>query len=85
MLEILPPEVTLSILAFVPLRQLQRCHLLSKSWNFFIHLNESSIYHGAAILHGFIPANVYLSDAKVSDVPSIAHIKTWKDLCLLLN
>lgn len=83
MLGVTPPEIILAILSFLPLRQLQRFLLVSKNWNDFVHSNESSIYHAAAILHDFIPANLYLPDAKVSDVPWITNINTWKDLCVL--
>ncbi|KAF8518609.1 hypothetical protein JB92DRAFT_2712245 [Gautieria morchelliformis] len=81
MLGVLPPEVILTILSFIPLRQLYRFLLVSKSWNTFILLNESSIYRAAAVLHGFIPANTKLHDADVSDV-RITHVDSWKDLCI---
>lgn len=83
MLGVLPPEIILTVLSFVPLRQLQRCRLVSKSWDHFIHLNESSIYHAAAILHDFVPANASL-DAKPGNVPWHFHVNSWKNLCMFI-
>ena len=82
MLGVIPPEVILTILSFLPFRQLHRLRLVSKSWNKFIYLNESSIYHAAAILHDFVPANTCILDPRLHDVSGISLVNSWKDLCV---
>ncbi|KAF8527390.1 hypothetical protein BU17DRAFT_81525 [Hysterangium stoloniferum] len=80
MLGILPTEVILAVLSFLPLRQLQRLQQLSKLWRNFINVNESEIHHAAARLHNFIKPNANLQGAQKSHV-WLRHVRSWKDLC----
>ncbi|KAF8586243.1 hypothetical protein K439DRAFT_1341202 [Ramaria rubella] len=81
MLGVFPTEIILTVLSFLPLRQLHCLPQTSKEWNAFLHDNESSVYHFAAILHGFVSAHTSFRDARASNVPWLDDVQCWKDLC----
>ncbi|KAI0629050.1 hypothetical protein C8Q77DRAFT_1015195, partial [Trametes polyzona] len=53
-MEILPTELILRILSFLPLQSLRSVRLTARRWNDFIAANESTVYHHAALLHNFV-------------------------------
>uniref|UniRef100_A0A0W0G1D5 F-box domain-containing protein n=1 Tax=Moniliophthora roreri TaxID=221103 RepID=A0A0W0G1D5_MONRR len=54
MLEKLPAEVILLILSTLSIPSLHSLKLTSKAWNDFLQTNEGTVYHGAAVVHGYI-------------------------------
>ncbi|EEB90752.1 hypothetical protein MPER_11000, partial [Moniliophthora perniciosa FA553] len=54
MLEKLPAEVILLILATLSISSIHSLRLTSKTWNNFLQTNEDTVYHAAAVVHGYI-------------------------------
>uniref|UniRef100_A0A0W0FHV0 F-box domain-containing protein n=1 Tax=Moniliophthora roreri TaxID=221103 RepID=A0A0W0FHV0_MONRR len=54
MLEKLPAEVILLILSTLSIPSLHSLKLTSKAWNDFLQTNEGTVYHAAAVVHGYI-------------------------------
>jgi len=67
MLSILPTELSLSVLSYLPLRWLCALPTLSRQWLNFFSENQSTIFHNAAIHHRYI---------QPGDSPT-----DWKDFC----
>ncbi|KAF8256987.1 hypothetical protein EI94DRAFT_127977 [Lactarius quietus] len=83
MLHVLPTEVTLDVLAHLPIPALLSLRLLSCQWRDFFATHQSVIFHGAAIHHGYIPpGTLSLEDAlSVNTGRPLAGSTSWKDLC----
>ncbi|KAI9510203.1 hypothetical protein F5148DRAFT_623674 [Russula earlei] len=83
MLHILPVEVSLAILSYLPLPSLCSLSALSRQWFNFVSTNRSTIFRKAAILHGFTPPGTSL----LKDVLSVctgspwAGATDWRDFC----
>ncbi|GJJ13222.1 hypothetical protein Clacol_007473 [Clathrus columnatus] len=80
MFDVLPPELVLSILSYLPIRQLQRLCQVSKFWNLFLTTNEEKIYHAAAILHGFVPPQTKSLDS-IRMPKWLEDVHSWKAFC----
>ncbi|KAI8974002.1 hypothetical protein BD414DRAFT_498829 [Trametes punicea] len=64
-LDILPAELVLRILSYLPLQALRSVRLTARRWNDFFIANESTIYHHAALLHNFVDSlDVLLPEAR---------------------
>lgn len=83
MLRILPTEISLSVLSYLPLPTLCSLPTLSRQWLDFCSENQSAIFHNAAILHEFIqPKTTQLEDALSAYVGSPWDgVTDWKDFC----
>lgn len=81
MLGVLPPEIILSILCYLPIQQLQRLCRVSKPWRCFMKTNKENIFHAAAILHGFIPSRTKTIDSAPVPKKWSEDIHTWSELC----
>jgi len=85
MLHILPVEISLVVLSYLPLPTLCPLPSLSRKWSDFFSDNQSTIFHNAAILHGYIhPETLLLEDALSTHKGSPWDGATdWKDFCKL--
>jgi F-box-like len=83
MLDILPVELSLSVLSYLPLQTLSSLPALSRQWFDFISANQSTIFRNAAILHGYAhPGTLLLEDALSAHKGSPWDGTTdWKDFC----
>jgi len=72
MLSVLPVEILLDIIQWLPVTTITALSTLSKSWETFMDANESSIYHSTSKRHGFAPKD--FSDAT-------APPEGWKTWC----
>lgn len=83
MLHILPIELSLSVLSYLPLQTLSSLPALSRQWFDFISANQSTIFHSAAVLHGYAqPGTVLLEDAlSAYNGSPWDGAADWKDLC----
>jgi len=83
MLRILPTEISLSVLSYLPLPTLCSLLTLSRQWLNFCSENQSAIFHNAAILHGYIqPKTTQLGDALSAHEGSPWNgVTDWKDFC----
>src|SRR6266404_4812320 len=83
MLYVLPPETLLRVLSYLPIPSLLLLPVLSRQWSHFFTINQSDIFHHAALLHGHIqPHTLSLEDAlSVNTGRPWAGSKTWKDFC----
>ncbi|KAF9642594.1 hypothetical protein BDM02DRAFT_3176644 [Thelephora ganbajun] len=55
MLSVLPVEILLEIIQFMPFTTIASLSTLSKSWATLMDTNESSIYHSISKRHGYVP------------------------------
>lgn len=74
MLHMLPMEVAWEVMSYLPLQLLHRVALVSRTWKTLIAMNESSIYHKAAILHRFTDTKTAPHDADIRGM-------NWKSYC----
>ncbi|KAJ7034452.1 hypothetical protein C8F04DRAFT_1101890 [Mycena alexandri] len=77
-------DVSLEILALLPLSTLSILTSVRKAWKELVDENEPKVYRNAAALHGFIPSvNTSLEDALASlDFPVVTlQIRGWKQFC----
>ncbi len=83
MLYVLPTEVMLSVLSYLPIPSLRSLLVLSRQWFDFFITNQSAIFHSAALLHGYIqPGTLSLEDAlSVNMGRPWAGSTSWKDFC----
>jgi hypothetical protein len=83
----LPTELVLSIFRFLPLATLARLQTTSREWNTFFKVNHSSIYHNAAVLHGFIPSasTVYSELDTIVSRRALAGVVDWRSFCTALS
>ncbi|KAH9974815.1 hypothetical protein BGW80DRAFT_158680 [Lactifluus volemus] len=82
MLDVLPFELSLNILSYLPIPSLCSLFTLSRQWHHFLFENQWSIFHRAAILHGYIQPGLQLEDAlaRYTGSPWEGSID-WKDFC----
>jgi F-box-like len=82
MLDVLPAELSLNILSYLPIPSLCSLFTLSRRWYHFLFANQSSIFHRAAILRGYTQPGLQLEDAlaRYTGSPWEGSID-WKDLC----
>jgi F-box associated protein len=85
MLHILPVELSLAVLSYLPLSTLCPSHSVSRKWLNFFSQNQSTIFHNAAILHGYTHhATLLLEDALSTHQGDPWEGATdWKDFCKL--
>ena len=82
MLEALPLELLLRVLAYLPLQYLRSLRLTSRAWNAFFLANESSIYHQAALLHNFADSMRTLPEAKEAHpLDFLQDVPDWYQYC----
>jgi hypothetical protein len=83
MLHILPIELSLSVLSYLPLPTLCSLPTLSRQWFDLFSTHLSTIFHNAAIFHGYIqPDTKLLDDALTVYKGSPWDGATdWKDFC----
>ncbi|KAI9458950.1 hypothetical protein BJY52DRAFT_407774 [Lactarius psammicola] len=83
MLHVLPPEVTLDVLSYLPIPSLLPLRGLSRQWFTFFAANEPAIFHRAALLHEYIqPETLLLEDAlSVNTGRPWAGSTSWMDFC----
>ena len=83
MLRILPIELSLSVLAYLPLPTLCSLPTLSRQWCNLFFTNQSTIFHNAAVFHGYIqPETVSLDDAlSVYKGSPWDGATNWKGFC----
>ncbi|KAH9941924.1 hypothetical protein B0H21DRAFT_543104 [Amylocystis lapponica] len=82
-LDLLPPELVLHVLAYLPFQSLYSLHLVSRYWQTFVIANESSIYHHAALLHRFVSSvEQPLPEAVATHVGQyMKEVDSWKAYC----
>lgn len=85
MLHVLPVEISLAVLSYLPLPTLCRLSSLSRKWFDFLSENQSAVFHNAAIFHGYIhPETLLLEDAlSVHKGNPWDGATDWKDFCKL--
>ena len=69
-LSVLPVEILLEIIQYLPFKAIGSFSTLSKEWAAFVDANESPIYHNASKRYGFVPKD---------DV--VAPPEGWKAWC----
>jgi hypothetical protein len=79
----LPAELTLAVIADLPLSSIAVLSQLSRDWNSFIDANRDAIYHKAAVCHGFIPSpSTSLGELGLwYSGRSLKGVNTWLDYC----
>ena len=79
----LPAEVTLIVLSYLPISSLSSLSLLSRQWSDFFAEHKSTIFHRAALYHGYIlPGTLYLEDAlSANRGRPLVGLSSWMDLC----
>ncbi|GBE81288.1 hypothetical protein SCP_0310150 [Sparassis crispa] len=82
-LEVLPTELVLNILSYLPLQSLFSLQLTSHFWLSFIQANESTVYRQAALVHNYsASADASLPDAKATHLGDfVVDVHTWKLYC----
>ncbi|EGN92333.1 hypothetical protein SERLA73DRAFT_117516 [Serpula lacrymans var. lacrymans S7.3] len=83
MLHLLPTEIALESLSYLPLHSLCIVPQVSRQWHDIFAANESSIYHKAAVLHHFAPSAVTSLSDSIKSYPerSLIGVKNWKAFC----
>ncbi|KAH9889520.1 hypothetical protein C8Q73DRAFT_793718 [Cubamyces lactineus] len=83
MMDILPTELILRILAYLPLQALRNFRLSARRWNDFVVSNQSTIYHHAAVLHNFVDdLDILLPQAKVTrGLKFLQDVPDWYQYC----
>ncbi|KAJ7242600.1 hypothetical protein B0H12DRAFT_1236729 [Mycena haematopus] len=78
----LPVELVVEILKFAPLSTIANVFAVSREWNSFCNVNQSILYHNAAVFHGFISSsNVYSDLVTTLSRRSLAGVRDWKSFC----
>jgi hypothetical protein len=76
-----PDDVSVEILAFLPLGSISRLPLVRKAWKAFIDGFEETIYHSAAISSGLVSStSTSLADEKHA-LGDDLDIAGWKSFC----
>jgi hypothetical protein len=70
MLHILPTELSLFVLSYLPLRCLCALPTLSRQWLNFFSENQTTIFHNAAFHHQYVQPG-----------DSLSPTGDWKDFC----
>ncbi|KAI0305278.1 hypothetical protein B0F90DRAFT_1181970 [Multifurca ochricompacta] len=83
MLHILPPELSLNVLSYLPIPSLLPLSSLSHQWLDFLFVNQSKIFKSAALLHEFIPPGTLLLEDALSMYTGNPWEGSmdWKDFC----
>ncbi|KAH9889519.1 hypothetical protein C8Q73DRAFT_793717 [Cubamyces lactineus] len=83
MIGILPTELILRVLSYLPLQSLGSARLVSRSWNEFFVANECTIYHEAAVFHTFVDSvDVPLTEAREAYAKgSLKDASDWYEYC----
>ncbi len=81
MINDLPNELVLNVLSHAPIKTVHSLRLICHQMNDLIKAQETSIYHNAAIFHGFVPAN--LPYDKIYSSRSLVGVDGWKSFCAL--
>ncbi len=78
-----PAELVLHVFQFLPISSLHAMAQLSRDWRAFFLVNQSVIYHQAALLHQFIPdLNIPLAEAKKAYFGRSLDDETdWRGFC----
>lgn len=81
---LLPPELLLEIIAYLPIQSLHSLQLVSCPWNNFIRENDEYLYHNAAVHHSIVPSMKFpFSDLpKLFSSRSLLGCTNWKTLCV---
>ncbi|KIJ66601.1 hypothetical protein HYDPIDRAFT_166773 [Hydnomerulius pinastri MD-312] len=79
MLHLLPAEIALDAISYLPLQSLHNCASVSRDWNALITINETTVYRNAALLHRFVFEDKLETDS-TSQNPNITGID-WKSYC----
>ncbi|KAJ6541832.1 hypothetical protein B0H19DRAFT_959142 [Mycena capillaripes] len=76
----LPIELVIEILKYLPVSAIVSLSSTSRDWNNFCEVNQSILYHNAAILHGFTTSSsiVYSDLATVFSRRSLIGVSDWK-------
>jgi len=79
----LPIELSLSVLSYLPLPTLCSLPTLSRQWFNLFSANQSTIFHNAAVLHGYIQSEIISLDDALSAYKGSPWDGTadWKDFC----
>jgi F-box-like len=85
MLHVLPVEISLAVLSYLPISTLCPLSSLSRKWFDFFSENQSVIFHNAAVFHGYThPGTLLLEDAlSVHKGSPWEGATDWKDFCKL--
>jgi hypothetical protein len=83
MLHLLPIELSLSVLSYLPLPTLCSLLTLSHQWFDLFSTHQPTIFRNAAIFHGYIqPGTMLLDDAlTVYEGSPWEGATNWKDFC----
>ena len=83
MLDVLPADVILIVLSYLPIPSLFSLLVQSRQWFDFFTTNQSPIFRTAALLHEYIqPGTLSLEDAlSVNTGRPWAASTGWKDFC----
>ncbi|KAG6330160.1 hypothetical protein ID866_8928, partial [Astraeus odoratus] len=76
MLHLLPAEIAVQTVAYLPLQSLHNVSLVSHGWHDLIIVNENTVYRNAAILHRFA-RGAQLLPCSDQDFP----VADWKSFC----
>ncbi|KAK7057958.1 hypothetical protein R3P38DRAFT_2843841 [Favolaschia claudopus] len=85
MLTQVPTEISLDIIACLPLGAIAASILAQRAWKYLVDTHEPAVYRSAAFLHRFIGSdNCTLQDAlSALDFEIPTQIGGWKDFCKL--
>jgi hypothetical protein len=83
MLRQLPAELIVEVYSYLAIQHLRHLNVVARDWKEFFDVNESEIYHNAALLHRFSPSpKCSLSDCKkVYAERSFSDLDGWKAFC----
>ncbi|KAN0131825.1 hypothetical protein V8E53_010353 [Lactarius tabidus] len=83
MLHVLPAEVTLIVLSYLPIPSLLSLAVLSRQWVHFFATQQSEIFRRAAIYHEYIPPGTMSLEGALSMKTGKpwAGSASWKDFC----
>jgi hypothetical protein len=82
-MDVLPPELILKILSYLPIPSLSSFQLISRRHREIVCSNESYLYRNAALLHHFIPSR----ETTLADVKNIIprrlerRLDGWRSYC----
>ncbi|KAI0287198.1 hypothetical protein BC826DRAFT_1119604 [Russula brevipes] len=83
MLQILPVEISIAVLSYLPIPSLCSLPAVSREWSHFFSVNRSTIFHNAAVLHEYTePGTLLLEDAlSVYSGSPWEGAADWRDFC----
>ncbi|KAI0365572.1 hypothetical protein BV20DRAFT_1038856 [Pilatotrama ljubarskyi] len=82
-IDVLPTELVLRVLSYLPLQSLRNVRLIARRWNDFFTTNQSTIYHHAALLHHFVDSlDTLLPQAKEARcLKFLQDVPDWYQYC----